>query len=41
MRPHLKRRSQTKHAQKAFAQDVKSLTTAIEDIGNPFSENSY
>ena len=31
---------QTKHAQKAFAQDVKALTSAIEDMGNPFCEES-
>ena len=31
---------QTKHAQMAFAQDVKALTGAIEDMGNPFCENS-
>ena len=29
---------QTKHAQMAFAQDVKALAETIEDIGNPFSE---
>ena len=31
---------QTKHAQMAFAQDVKALTGAIEDMDNPFCENS-
>ena len=29
---------QTKHAQMAFAQDVKALAGAIEDMGNPFGE---
>lgn len=31
---------QTRHAQMAFARDVKALTGAIEDMGNPFCENS-
>jgi len=31
---------QKKHAQMAFAQDVKSLSGTIEEMGNPFSENS-
>lgn len=31
---------QTKHAQMGFAQDVKALTCAIEDMGNPFCEKS-
>ena len=31
---------QTKSAQMAFAQDVKALTGAVEDMGNPFCENS-
>ena len=29
-----------KHVQVAFAHDVKSLTDVIDDMGNPFSENS-
>ena len=29
---------QTKHAQMSFAQDVKALAGAIEDMGNPFGE---
>ena len=31
---------QTKHAQMAFARDLKALTGAIEDVGNPFCEKS-
>ncbi len=31
---------QKKHAQMAFARDVKSLSGIIEEMGNPFSENS-
>ena len=31
---------QKKHVQTAFAQDVKSLKKVIEQMGNPFSENS-
>ena len=31
---------QNKHAQTAFAQDVKSLSTTIEEMENPFSESS-
>ncbi|KAI9527353.1 hypothetical protein NQZ68_030800 [Dissostichus eleginoides] len=31
---------QTKHAQMAFARDVKALTGAIEDMGNPCCEKS-
>ena len=31
---------QTKHAQKAFAKNVKALAAVIEDMGNPFSEKS-
>ena len=31
---------QTTHAQMAFARDVKALTGAIEDMGNPFCEKS-
>lgn len=31
---------QTKHAQMAFARDVKALTEAIEDMGNLFCEKS-
>jgi hypothetical protein len=31
---------QTKHAQIAFARDVRALTGAIGDLGNPFSEKS-
>ena len=30
----------TKHAQMAFARDVKALTAAMEDMGNPFCEKS-
>ena len=29
-----------RHAQKAFAQDVKSLSATIEEMGNPFCESS-
>ena len=31
---------QKKHTQTAFAQDVKSLSAAIEEMGNPFCESS-
>ena len=31
---------QKKHMQTAFAQDVKSLSAAIEEMGNPFCESS-
>ena len=31
---------QKKHAQMVFAREVKSLSGAIEEMGNPFSENS-
>ena len=31
---------QKKHVQIAFAKDVKSLTKTIEQMGNPFIENS-
>ena len=31
---------QTRHAQMAFGRDVKALTGALEDLGNPFCENS-
>lgn len=31
---------QTRHAQLAFARDVKALTAAIDDMGNPFCESS-
>jgi hypothetical protein len=30
----------TRHLQAAFAKDVCSLVTAIEDLGNPFEEGS-
>ena len=31
---------QTKHAQMTFGRDITSLTDVIEDMGNPFAENS-
>ena len=31
---------QNKYAQIAFAQDVKSLSTTLEEMENPFSESS-
>ena len=31
---------QRKHSQLAFAQNVKSLTETLEDVGNPFTEDS-
>ena len=31
---------QTRFAQKAFARDVKALTSVIQEMGNPFCENS-
>ena len=36
----LKHHEQTKHTQLAFAQDVKALTNAIREMGNPFFEES-
>ena len=35
-----RKHEQNRHAQKAFARDVKSLTATIEEMGNPFCENS-
>jgi hypothetical protein len=38
--PDFRHHEQTKHVQMTFAQDVRSLTSTIEEMGNPFSENS-
>lgn len=40
MKTDIRHHEQTKHAQMAFARDVKALAGAIEDMGNPFGERS-
>ena len=36
----LHHQEEAKHVQKSFVRDVKNLTNTIEEMGNPFTENS-
>ena len=36
----LRHHEEAKHVQKSFVRDVKNLTNTIEEMGNPFTENS-
>ena len=36
----LRHQEEAKHVQKSFIRDVKNLTNTIEEMGNPFTENS-